>query len=97
MGVVHRDIKLENILINNQGIVKIADFGVSRILAKGEKISAKERAGTPAYMAPEMVDGKKSKHGKPVDIWAAGIVLFVLAYGHLPFMGDKSRTKKETQ
>jgi protein-serine/threonine kinase len=54
MNIIHRDLKLENILIDNLGIVKICDFGVSKLLPD-EDAKASECCGTPAYMAPEVI------------------------------------------
>ena len=82
---MHRDIKLENILLNEVGDIKVGDFGVSKRFRKGELL--KERCGTPVYIAPEMFmeipyDGELS------DIWSLGIVLYVMLYGDFPFQGD---------
>lgn len=97
-NIIHRDIKLENILIDNEGVVKICDFGAS--IVKPDLSKKLEFIGTPAYMAPEMTDCKKTGKGKytnKVDVWAAGVVLFVMVYGHLPFTGDKARSEEVTQ
>lgn len=103
-NIVHRDIKLENILIDNEGIIKIADFGVSAEVAAARdgregKIQDSGAVGTRTYRAPEMIVPKKGRegskkgrlceYGREVDIWAAGVVLFTMIYGHLPFQGKK--------
>lgn len=54
-SVIHRDIKLENILLDNLGVVKICDFGVSKLLVEGPNEKTSECCGTPAYMAPEVI------------------------------------------
>ena len=87
-GIIHRDIKLENILIDNEGCIKIADFGISKEIKPGATIKEKHICGTPAYMAPEMIRKGNIKYDGSVDVWAAGVVLFVMVYGHLPFLGD---------
>lgn len=99
---------MENILIDNEGVVKIADFGASLIVPRESGDCTKPQkkldhpVGTPAYMSPEMTEsGKgnktKDKYSSKTDIWGAGIVLFVMIYGHLPFTGDKSRDEEQTQ
>jgi len=82
-NVIHRDIKLENILIDNEGIVKVADFGISKETKIENDHKLKDRAGTLAYMAPEMLSKQIRREGytAAVDIWAAGVVLFVMIYG----------------
>jgi len=81
-NVVHRDIKLDNILIDLTNTVKICDFGVSRKIKKGEIMH--DQCGTPAYIAPEIILGK-GYEGFGVDIWSAGVVLYALLAGVVPF------------
>ncbi|EAS01448.2 Serine/Threonine kinase domain protein (macronuclear) [Tetrahymena thermophila SB210] len=88
-NVVHRDIKLENILLDKQNNVKIIDFGFSIIIPPEKKLSI--FCGTPSYMAPEIV-AKKEYYGQPVDIWAAGILLYVMLCGTFPFRGIDDKT-----
>ena len=83
--ILHRDIKLDNILLNDKEICKICDFGVSRFMAK-EDVSS-EQCGTPAYLAPEIVRGDGYK-GFGVDVWSLGVLLFCLLNGRMPFKGD---------
>eukprot|EP00350_Pseudokeronopsis_sp_OXSARD2_P010086 CAMPEP_0170553810 /NCGR_PEP_ID=MMETSP0211-20121228/11626_1 /TAXON_ID=311385 /ORGANISM="Pseudokeronopsis sp., Strain OXSARD2" /LENGTH=246 /DNA_ID=CAMNT_0010862373 /DNA_START=2178 /DNA_END=2918 /DNA_ORIENTATION=+ len=91
-GVVHRDIKLDNILLDGHGNIKIGDFGVSRKTHEGEILF--EQCGTPAYIAPEIVRELGYK-GFPVDIWSAGVCLYAMLYGNVPFkanqMGDLNK------
>ena len=91
-GVVHRDIKLDNILLDGHGNIKIADFGVSRKFVDNEILF--EQCGTPAYIAPEIVRELGYK-GFPVDIWSAGVCLYAMLYGNVPFkanqMGDLNK------
>ena len=72
LGLIYRDLKLENILIDKTGHVKLVDFGFSKLLAKGEK--CKTFCGTPQYLAPEILKGKK--YNKAVDWWAFGILAY---------------------
>ena len=84
--IVHRDIKLENILIDLNNNIKICDFGIGRIL-KSEKQLLYDKCGTPMYMAPEILLSSKTKgyEGYPVDIWSSGISLYIMLSGTLPF------------
>lgn len=83
MGVVHRDIKPENILLTAEGKMKVADFGLAVRVASGQKLSG--LAGSPAYVAPEVLSGQYSEK---VDIWGAGVLLHALLVGVLPFQGN---------
>ena len=87
-NIVHRDIKLENILIDLNNNIKICDFGISLILNSLSDILY-DQCGTPMYMAPEILLSNKNKQvgyiGPPVDIWSAGIALYIMLSGNLPF------------
>ena len=80
--VVHRDLKMENVLLDSRGHVKIADFGFSRLWAPG-RLQA-ESCGSPQYAAPELLDGRLYE-GPEVDVWSCGVILYVLLVGRLPF------------
>ena len=84
--IVHRDIKLENILIDLNNNIKICDFGIGRILSSKKQI-LHDKCGTPMYMAPEILLASKNKgyEGFPVDIWSSGISLYIMLSGTLPF------------
>lgn len=88
-GVVHRDLKLENLLLTNKDditAVKIADFGLAK-MTDGEAMET--ICGTPQYVAPEVIQGLKiTQYGPGVDIWGAGIVLFILLGGYPPFYSE---------
>lgn len=84
--VAHRDIKLDNILLDGHGNIKIGDFGVSRRIEENEILF--EQCGTPAYIAPEIVKDMGYK-GFPVDIWSAGICLYAMLYGNVPFKANQ--------
>jgi serine/threonine protein kinase len=86
--IVHRDVKLENILLDEQGTVKIIDFGFSTIIPPGKKL--KIFCGTPSYMAPEIV-ARKEYSGMCADIWAMGVLLYALLCGCFPFKGQNDR------
>lgn len=81
-GVLHRDIKLDNILLDSKGNVKVGDFGVSKIVNEGEVMH--DQCGTPAYIAPEILLDQ-GYTGFNIDIWSAGVVLYAMLYGTVPF------------
>ena len=85
-NIVHRDIKLENILIDLKNNIKICDFGISKILNdKNQKLY--DQCGTPMYMAPEILLSTKEKgyDAFPIDLWSSGIALYIMLNGTLPF------------
>jgi serine/threonine protein kinase len=81
-SVLHRDIKLDNILLGKGGTVKICDFGVSKIVKPKQKIY--EQWGTPAYIAPEII-ADNGYEGYYVDIWSLGVLLYAMVWGAVPF------------
>ena len=83
--IVHRDIKLDNILIDLTNTVKICDFGVSRKLSNGDVMY--EHCGTPAYIAPEIFQNK-GYEGYLCDIWSAGVTLYYMLSGSQPFRAN---------
>jgi serine/threonine protein kinase len=85
---VHRDIKLENLLLDESATVKLIDFGFSTVVPPGKKI--KVFCGTPSYMAPEIV-ARKEYPGPCADIWACGVLLYALLCGCFPFKGSNDR------
>ena len=94
--IVHRDIKLENILIDLNNKIKICDFGIG-IMLESEDELIHDQCGTPMYMAPEIIlNSKKGGYkGFPVDIWSAGIALYIMLSGTLPFNFKNNREKNE--
>ena len=84
-NILHRDIKLDNILLDGKGMVKIADFGVSKQVKPGEIM--REQCGTPAYIAPEIIRDR-GYQGFKADMWSAGVVLYAMLYGTVPFKAN---------
>ncbi|XP_076374381.1 calcium/calmodulin-dependent protein kinase II isoform X15 [Megalopta genalis] len=87
-GVVHRDLKPENLLLASKAkgaAVKLADFGLA-IEVQGDAQAWFGFAGTPGYLSPEVL--KKEPYGKPVDIWACGVILYILLVGYPPFWDE---------
>jgi len=87
-GVVHRDLKPENLLLASKAkgaAVKLADFGLA-IEVQGDQQAWFGFAGTPGYLSPEVL--KKEPYGKPVDIWACGVILYILLVGYPPFWDE---------
>lgn len=87
--LVHRDLKLENCFLDKECVLKIADFGLAKFMNNGS--SLKTSVGTPQYMAPEIAEGGKAYEGPPVDVFACGVVLFMLMYGEFPFFSSKDK------
>ncbi|CAN6186176.1 unnamed protein product [Urochloa humidicola] len=87
-GVYHRDLKLENLLLDINGNLKISDFGISAISDQVKNDGLLHTTcGTPNYVAPEVIDGK-GYDGALADLWSCGVILFVLLAGYLPFEDD---------
>ncbi|XP_055792365.1 ribosomal protein S6 kinase alpha-4-like [Salvelinus fontinalis] len=93
LGIVYRDIKLENILLDSEGHLVLTDFGLSKEFLEEEKERTYSFCGTIEYMAPEIIRGK-SGHGKSVDWWSLGILMFELLTGASPFTLEGERNSQ---
>jgi serine/threonine-protein kinase len=85
LGVIHRDVKPENVMIAEGGLLKLTDFGIAQIVDKERMTVTGQLLGSPAYMSPELVEGGRLDFR--TDVFACGILLYQLATGVLPFRG----------
>lgn len=83
-NIVHRDIKAENVMVGEDGNVKLIDFGLSK-LNQTKTTKMKDVVGTPYYIAPEVLKGK---YVSKCDLWSIGVLMYILLSGYLPFNGD---------
>jgi serine/threonine protein kinase/Tfp pilus assembly protein PilF len=98
LGVVHRDLKPQNIMLDREGNARIMDFGIARTFRTKGLTGGNVMIGTPEYMSPEQVEGKDLDHRS--DIYSLGIILFEMLTGRIPFEGESVLSvalKQETQ
>ncbi len=85
-GVIHRDVKPSNVLISNDGVVKLMDFGIARVVGGERHTKTGVLVGTPEYMAPELWEGKDAD--KMADLYSLGVMAYEMLTGEVPFTGD---------
>jgi serine/threonine-protein kinase len=86
IGIVHRDVKPENILITAEGQVKLTDFGLSHVINGARLTGSGKNIGTPCYMSPEQVVGNEAVDARS-DVYSAGAVFYEVVTGNPPFTG----------
>ena len=86
-GLVHQNLKLTNLLLDEEGQLYLSDFGIPKMTDTAAMVAGTQTSGTPEYMSPEQIVGREPLDGRS-DIYALGVIIFQLLTGHLPFESD---------
>src|SRR5438477_2141929 len=90
-GVIHRDLKPQNIMVDPKGRVFVMDFGLAKSVRTGSSLTGSGFAvGTPSYMAPEQAQGEQSRIGPASDVYGLGAILYQVGAGRAPFEGENA-------
>ncbi len=90
-GIVHRDLKPSNVLLTAEGVPKVSDFGLAKLLdGDSARTYSGQVMGTPSYMAPEQAEGRSREVGPAADVYALGAILYQALTGRPPFLGDSA-------
>ena len=88
-GVIHRDLKPENVMVREDGVLKLMDFGIAKVLDRDDRMTQTGAlVGSPAHMAPEVIEGEEA--GAAADVFSLGTMLYLFATGQLPFVGPNT-------
>jgi len=87
-GIVHRDVKPDNLLVDGDGALRVADFGLAGVEGADRLTKTGAQMGTPAFMAPEQVDAAREQQGPPTDVWALGVILYIALTGKRPLQAN---------
>jgi [calcium/calmodulin-dependent protein kinase] kinase len=84
-SIIHRDLKPDNLLVSEDDVLKVVDFGVSEMFEKPEAMKITKAAGSPAFLPPELCGRHEGVSGTAADIWSMGVCLYCFRYGKIPF------------
>ncbi|MCA8923101.1 MAG: serine/threonine protein kinase, partial [Planctomycetes bacterium] len=87
-GVLHRDVKAENVIVDGNGQARVVDFGLALVVGTERMTRTGAWVGSPSYMSPEQIAGHRDRFGPPTDVWGLGVLLYTVLAGRVPFDGQ---------